>query len=115
MVARLQDGRTIEEAYQLDCKGYRVQGDDWRIGKGKPPLDPMVDLYAAYKELWRRWVHENPDLFAELRVIAMRAGNRLSDRFATTPVSQARALAELLNELAPMHDSYQRFDLKDIA
>jgi hypothetical protein len=97
LVARLRDGRTIEEAYQLDVKGYRVQGDDWRIGKGKPPLDTTIDLYAAYKELWRAWVHENPELFEELRVNAENAGNLLSDRFATTPVSQARALSELLN------------------
>jgi hypothetical protein len=72
-------------------------GDDWRIGKGKPPLDPTVDLYAAYKELWRTWAQENPALFAERRVLAEGAGNMLSDRFATTPVSQARALSELLN------------------
>ena len=72
-------------------------GNDWRIGKGKPPLDPGVDLYAAYKELWCVWVQENPELFAELRVLAEEAGSVLSDRFATTPVSQARALAELLN------------------
>ena len=97
-MARLRDGRTIEEAYQLDeGKGYRVYGNDWRIGKGKPPLDPSVDLYAVYKELWRTWVNENPELFEELRVLARDAGNVLSDRFATTPISQARALAELLN------------------
>ena len=99
MVARLSDGFTIEEHYQLSVKGYGVPGvDDWRIGKGKPPLDSTIDLYAAYKELWRRWVHENPHLFAELRVLATKAGGLISDRFATTPVSQARALAELLNE-----------------
>lgn len=100
MVARLSDGRTIEEAYQLDVKGYRTFGNDWRLGKGKPPLNPDTDLYAQYKELWRIWVRENPGLFAELRVKAIDAGNMLSDRFATTPVSQARALAELLNEAA---------------
>lgn len=100
MVARLSDGRTIEEAYQLDeGKGYRVFGNDWRIGKGKPPLNPDTDLYAQYKELWRIWVRENPGLFVELRKLAADAGYILSDRFATTGVSQARALAELLNEV----------------
>jgi hypothetical protein len=39
--ARLRDGRTIEEAYQLDVKGYRKFGDDWRLGKGRPPLIAM--------------------------------------------------------------------------
>ncbi len=99
MVARLRDGRTIEEAYQLDCKGYRIYGNDWRLGKGKPALNPDTDLYAQYKELWRVWVKENPGLFAELRKVAVDAGCMLSDRFATTGVSQARALAELLNEV----------------
>lgn len=72
--------------------------DDWRIGKGKPAKDPATDLYSEYKALWRSWVRDNPKLFSELRVNAKAAGNKLSDRFATTPVSQARALAELLNE-----------------
>lgn len=42
--ARLIDGRTIEEAYQLDVKGYRRFGNDWRLGKGKAPLIPQNDL-----------------------------------------------------------------------
>lgn len=99
MVARLPDGYTIEEHYQLRCKGWGTLGvDHWRVGKGKPAKDPTTDLYAEYKDLWREWVQANPDLFAELRRLAASHGNLLSDRFATTPVSQARALAELLNE-----------------
>ncbi|MNF70215.1 hypothetical protein D3C85_888920 [compost metagenome] len=101
MVARLSDGFTIEEHYQLDeGKGYRKYSNDWRFGKGKPPLDPSVDLYGVYKQLWRQWVLENPELFEELRQLAIANNYLLSDRFATTPVSQARALAELLNETA---------------
>lgn len=42
--ARLVDGRTIEEAYQLDVKGYRRFGNDWRLGKGKAPLIPQNEL-----------------------------------------------------------------------
>ncbi len=100
-MARLRDGFTIEEHYQLRIKGWGTLGvDDWRIGKGKPARDPATDLYAEYKALWALWIKENPELFAELRVKAIDAGNMLSDRFATTPVSQARALAELLNEAA---------------
>lgn len=99
-MARLPDGRTIEEAYQLDeGKGYRKFSNDWRFGKGKPPLDPSVDLYAVYKGLWRTWVLANPLLFQELRALAEKNDRLLSDRFATTPISQARALAELLNEV----------------
>lgn len=51
LVARMPDGRTIEE------------------GKGKPPL----------------------------RSRAAKSGYRLCDRFASTPVNQARALATILN------------------
>lgn len=93
--ARLKDGRSIEEAYQLDVKGYRVQGNDWRLGKGKPPLAP-VDLWGAYKALWTTWVDENPAVFADLARLAK--NSVLTDRFASSPISQARALAELLSE-----------------
>lgn len=42
LYARLGDGRTIEQAYQLDVKGYRTTGaTDWRVGKGRPPLRPL--------------------------------------------------------------------------
>ena len=49
--AKLKDGRTIEEAYQLDVKGYRAQGDNWRLGKGKAPLTSMTkeQTWQAYK------------------------------------------------------------------
>jgi len=97
-VARLSDGRTIEQAYQLDVKGYRVYSDDWRVGKGKPPLDLSVDLYTEYKALWLQWVTENEVLFAELRVLVCEHNMLLTDCFASGPVSQARALAELLNQ-----------------
>lgn len=95
LYARLKDGRSIEEAYQLDVKGYRAHGNDWRIGKGKPPL-LKVDLWPAYKSLWATWVDENPAVFADL---ARKAQNStLTDKFASSPISQARALAELLSE-----------------
>lgn len=99
MHARLQDGRTIEEAYQLDIKGYRAQGDSWRLGKGKRPLVPMTpdETWAAYKALWQRWASENPALIADLRRRA--AGRPLTDQYAKTAVSQARALAEILEEV----------------
>lgn len=44
LFAKLSDGRTIEEAYQLDIKGYRKFGNDWKLGKGKPPMIPTNDL-----------------------------------------------------------------------
>ena len=99
-IAKLKDGRTIEEAYQLDVKGYRAQGNNWRLGKGKPPLTRMTpaESYAAYKALWQQWARENPELMAELREKS--AGRPLTDMFAATEISQARALAEILAEPA---------------
>jgi hypothetical protein len=93
--AKLADGRTIENAYQLDVKGYRAVSDHWRAGKGKPPLDTSIDVYAEYLKLWQQWAQENPHLIADLAVRA--SGKTLTDKFAKTPVSQARALADILN------------------
>ena len=98
--ATLPDGRTIEAHYQCDVKGYAPGSSNWRLGKGKPPLDRSVDLYAAYLALWRTWATQCcPHLMDELRLHAEKHGRVLSDRFASTSVNQARALAELLNEL----------------
>jgi len=96
--ARLKDGRTIEEAYQLDIKGYRSQGDNWRLGKGKKPLNNITpeDSWSKYKSLWEQFLNENPDLKQDLAQKAL--GKPLTDKFAETDVSQARALAEILNE-----------------
>lgn len=96
--ARLKDGRTIEQAYQLDVKGYRAVSSDWMDGKGKPPLTPMTQdaLWEAYKALWRQWARENPKLMHDLMIKA--EGKVLTDCFASSPISQARALCELLNE-----------------
>lgn len=95
--ARLPDGRTIEQHYQCDVKGYQPGGTNWKLGKGKPPLDPDRDLWSAYFALWVIWAMQNPSLIRELRTKVAEHGNVLSDCFATTPVNQARALAEILN------------------
>ena len=96
LYARLADGRTIEQAYQLDVKGYRAVSNDWRAGKGKRPLHEGVDLWAEYLALWAQWARENPRLMQELRTAC--TGKTLTDCFASGPVSQARALAQLLGE-----------------
>ena len=92
LYARLADGRTIEEAYQIGIKGYKTV----KLGKGKPPKDDSVDLYTEYKKLWDQWAIENSALIEDLRAKAV--GKVLTDKFAATDVSQARALAEILNE-----------------
>lgn len=91
--ARLADGRTVEEHYQCDVKGYDPGGRNWRLGKGKPPLDAATDLWSAYLALWREWAAAHPTLMDELATHVV-----LSDRFASTPVNQAHALSVLLNE-----------------
>ena len=96
--ARLEDGRTIEQHYQCDVKGYEPGGTNWKLGKGRPPRDRDVDLWSAYKDLWRRWAKMHPGLMADLRRLAEENCGVLTDRFANTPINQARALAELLNE-----------------
>ena len=95
--ARMPDGRTIEQHYQCDVKGYQPGGTNWRLGKGKPPLR-QADLWAEYVALWRVWAAANMPLMRELYVLAG-DDKKLSDRFATTDVNQAHALATILNEL----------------
>lgn len=95
--AILADGRSIEQHYQCDVKGYEPGGTNWRLGKGKPPKDSSVDLWFQYLELWNQWAKNNPELLDELGYKASQKGHVLSDMFATTQINQARALAELLN------------------
>lgn len=97
MFARLPDGRTIEEAWQLDLKGHRAYSNNWRDGKGKPPLEGFDPSYEDYKALWVTWAKANPELMRELATLAQTKENYLSDVFASTAVSQARALSEILN------------------
>jgi len=92
--AKLKSGKTIEEAYQTDVKGYKTVKE----GKGKPPKDTSIDTYAEYKKLWEQWAKENPELINELAEKAQ--GKTLTDQFATTDTNQARALSEILNERA---------------
>ncbi len=97
--ARLPDGRTIEEHYQCDVKGYDPGGTNWRAGKGKPPLR-QVDLWEAYLGLWRTWGVNHGSALDALAVAASGRAGVLSDCFASTPVNQAHALSVLLNERA---------------
>lgn len=97
LFARLSDGRTIEEHYQCDVKGYNPGGTNWHEYKGKPPINPDIDLWEEYMKLWWEWSRLNPELVEELRSIC---GGVLSDKFAKTSISQARALAHILNVTA---------------
>lgn len=94
--ARLPDGRTIEQHYQCDVKGYDPGGLDWRKGKGRTPLR-QVDLWAEYLQLWAAWAVRNSRLLDELHAAALVHDSTLTDCFATSEVNQARALAFILS------------------
>ncbi len=98
--AIMEDGRSLECHYQLDdgYKGHDPGGVDWRLGKGKPGLDPSVNLWEAYLGLWRKWADKNMNLIEDLRIRVSAHGNVLSDMFAVTEINQARALAIILEE-----------------
>lgn len=98
LFAVLPDGRTIEEAYQLDVKGYRVISDNWRDGKGNKAYNnkSRAELWAEYLELWREWVIDTPIMFYDLRQRSK--GKVLTDKFATSDINQAHALAVLISE-----------------
>lgn len=88
-------GRSIEEIYQTDVKGY----DSIKAGKGKPPKDKSVDTKAAYEALWRQWANENPDKMEELYQATLAQGRPLRDRFAKKGANnQAEVLTKLLRE-----------------
>ena len=62
----------------------------------------------AYLPLWQEWARQNPELMNELRVKS--AGKTLTDQFANTRVSQARALAQILNETQRTSEVVQMLD-----
>lgn len=101
--AKMPDGRSIEEWYQCDVKGYDPGGTNWRLGKGKPPLIdyPGDELYQMYLALWKLWAIRHPRLIMELGYQASAHHNKiLTDCFAAgneNSVNQARALADILN------------------
>ena len=99
--ATMPDGRSIECHYQCDIKGYDIGGRNWRLGKGKPPREKMSheEIWQKYLRLWEIWASNNKELMQELKVLVSKYNNVLSDKFASTPVNQARALAEVLNNM----------------
>ena len=95
-------GMSIEDVYQKIIK---------KSGKGKVPAKTSrlynealktkkeredFSYYEAYLPLWQEWARQNPELIEELRENAK--GKTLTDKYAyNTTVSQARALADILN------------------
>ena len=66
-------------------------------GKFNLSRDELEDFSytEGYLPLWQEWAKQHPELIKELREKAK--GKTLTDQFANTRVSQARALAEILN------------------
>lgn len=93
--AILPNGNSIEYEYQTVTKGY----GSIKEGKSKLPLDPNVDLWKEYLNLWRIWANNNLPLMRELYKAAIANDYTLTDMFATSSTNQARALATILNEL----------------
>ena len=99
--AIMPDGRSIECHYQCDIKGYDIGGRNWKLGKGKPPREKMSheEIWQKYLKLWEVWASNNKELVQELKEVLVKYNNTLSDKFASTPVNQARALAKVLNNM----------------
>lgn len=85
-----------------DSKGTSLGNNDIKYFVGA--LKVVEDLAGGkedfsytegYLPLWQEWARQNPELMDELR--AKSAGKTLTDQFANTRVSQARALADILN------------------
>lgn len=101
-------GKTIEQVYQTVIK---------KSGKGKAPsknsklYNPSLttkqqredfSYQKGYLPLWQEWAKQNPALITDLAEKAK--GKTLTDRFANTRVSQARALSDILNDRADIND-----------
>lgn len=99
LFAKLPCGRTVEEVYQLDVKGYRVVSSNWRSGKGRPPMNGKSpdDLWDEYLDLWRTYFQVNPKLANDL--FSRASGKTITDMFASSLISQARACSTILNEM----------------
>ena len=93
--------RTIESVYQ-----HGVKQGDWNTDNnsktGAPGNKEIItgdnedaSYEQGYLPLWKEWAKQNPEKIESIRKEA--AGKILTDRFAKSRVSQARALADILN------------------
>jgi len=110
-IARLNNGKTIDEVFLLDIKGYRAMGytaedlykkDDQGkyLIKYNRPLNNITasEEYRMYKALWEQFFYENPSLLRSLYKEAK--GCVLTDQYArvdhaTEPI---RVISEIIND-----------------
>lgn len=99
--AIMSDGRSIEQIYHCDIKGFDPGGTNWKLGKGKDPINDKTreQLWTEYLNLWRVWASDHLELMRELYFLAKERNCVLSDCFAATEINQAHALSTVLNEL----------------
>ena len=95
-------GRTIESVYQ-----HGVKQGDWNTDNnsktGVPKNKTIItgntedaSYEQGYLPLWREWAKQNPELIEELSQKSH--GKTLTDQFARTRVSQARALSDIIKD-----------------
>ena len=94
-------GKTIEDVYQSvikkSRKGQAPSKDSKLYNESLKTKEEREDFsyIEGYLPLWQEWARQNPELIEELREKSK--GKVLTDQFANTRVSQARALADILN------------------
>ena len=106
--------KTIEDVYQSvikkSRKGQAPSKDSKLYNESLKTKEEREDFSytEGYLPLWREWAKQNPELMNELRIKSY--GKTLTDQFANTRVSQARALAEILNENINVTESVKMLD-----
>ena len=95
-------GMTVEDVYQKiikkSSKGKAPAKDSKLYNETLKTKEEREDFSytEGYLPLWQEWARQNPELIEELRKNAR--GKILTDKYAyNTTVSQARALADILN------------------
>jgi FMN phosphatase YigB (HAD superfamily) len=91
------NGKSIEEIYQLDIKGYRGKVKHWKEAKGKSPFNgkSKEQLFKEYVELWKEYFRRYPELLEEIKEKAK--DKTITDMFGVTSINQARAICYILN------------------
>ena len=92
-------GRHITEDFAAVPDDLVMKMADNHLGDGVLTKDDLEDIsyYMGYLPLWQEWAKQNPALMDELRQKS--EGKTLTDQFASSRVSQARALAEILGRV----------------
>ena len=83
----------IEQKFRTDYGVYLINPEP---GSERNLLNEHYFYNEGYLPLWKIWAKQNPELIEELRITSK--GKVLTDQFADTFISSAKALAEILSE-----------------